>query len=204
LDEDAQVDFKGKIKAFCRTYSFLSSIMPYSNIEWEKLSILLNLLLPKLPAPKEEDLSKGILQAIDMDSYRVEKKAAIKIALADTDAEIAPVPTEGGGKTSEPELERLSNILKRFNDQFGTLFGDGDRIIKKIQEEIAPKVAADPAYINAKANTPNAARIEHDNALAKIMLNLLRDDTEVYKQFVGNESFKRFVTDMVYDITLNQ
>lgn len=201
LDEDAQVDFKGKAKTFCRTYSFLSSIMPYSNIEWEKLSIFLNLLLPKLPAPKEEDLSKGILQAIDMDSYRVEKKASIKIALADTDAEIAPTPTEGGGKKSEPELERLSNILKKFNDQFGTLFTDGDRIVKRIQEEIAPKVAADPAYQNAKANTPNTARLEHDNALRNVMLTLLNDDTEVYKQFVGNESFKRFVTDMVYEIT---
>ncbi len=44
--------------------------------------------------PKEEDLSKGILEAIDMDSYRVEKKAVMKIALADTDAEIKPVPAE--------------------------------------------------------------------------------------------------------------
>jgi type I restriction enzyme R subunit len=201
LDEDAQVDFKGKAKVFCRTYSFLSSIMSYSNIEWEKVSILLNLLLPKLPAPKEEDLSKGILQAIDMDSYRVEKKATIKIALADADAEIEPAPTEGGGRVSEPELERLSNILKRFNDQFGTLFTDGDRIMKRIQEEIAPKVAADLAYQNAKLNTPNTARIEHDNALSKIMLSLLKDDTEVYKQFVGNEQFKRFITDMVYEMT---
>jgi type I restriction enzyme R subunit len=69
LDEDGQVEFKGKAKAFCRTYSFLSSVIPYSNTEWEKLSIMLNLLTPKLPAPKEEDLSKGILEAIDMDSY---------------------------------------------------------------------------------------------------------------------------------------
>ena len=97
---------------FCRTYSFLSSIIPYSNAEWEKLSIFLNLLIPKLPAPKEEDLSKGILESIDMDSYRVEKKAAMKIALADEDAEIEPVPTDGGGHKSEPELDRLSNILK--------------------------------------------------------------------------------------------
>lgn len=201
LDEDAQVDFKGKAKVFCRTYGFLSSVIPYSNIEWEKLSIFLNLLLPKLPAPKEEDLSKGILQAIDMDSYRVEKKATIKIALTDTDTEIAPPPTEGGGRASEPELERLSNILKRFNDQFGTLFTDSDRIIKRIQEEIAPKVAADPAYQNARLNTPNTARLEHDNALSKIMLGLLKDDTEVYKQFVGNEHFRRFVADMVYDLT---
>jgi type I restriction enzyme R subunit len=73
LDEDGQVDFKGKAKAFLRTYGFLSSILPYTNAEWEKLSIFLNFLVPKLPAPKEEDLSKGILEAIDMDSYRASR-----------------------------------------------------------------------------------------------------------------------------------
>ncbi len=201
LDEDGQVDFKGKAKAFVRTYDFLASIIPYTNREWERLSIVLNLLIPKLPAPKEEDLSKGILEAIDMDSYRVEKKAAMKIALPDDNAEIGPVPIEGGGHKREPELDRLSNILKAFNDNFGTLFTDADRVGRRIKEDIAPKVAADPAYQNAKKNTPNAARIEHDKALAKAMLTLLKDDTQVYKQFVENESFHRFVTDMVYSIT---
>jgi type I restriction enzyme R subunit len=60
LDEDGQVDFKGKAKAFTRTYAFLSSILPYTNADWEKLSILLNFLIPKLPAPVEEDLSAGV------------------------------------------------------------------------------------------------------------------------------------------------
>ena len=75
LDEDGQVDFKGKAKAFTRTYDFLATILPYGVQEWEKLSIFLNFLVPKLPAPIEEDLAKGILEAIDMDSYRAEKKA---------------------------------------------------------------------------------------------------------------------------------
>ena len=201
LDEDGQVDFKGKAKVFCRTYAFLSSVIPYSNAEWEKLSIFLDLLTPKLPAPKEKDLAKGILEAIDMDSYRVEKKAAMKIALADTDAEIEPVPTDASGRKSEPELDRLSNILKTFNEQFGTLFTDTDRVAKRIREDIAPKVAADAAYQNAKENTPHTARMAHDQALAKVMQHLLTDDTQVYKQFVENESFKRFVGDMVYAIT---
>ena len=108
LDEDGQVDFKGKAKAFIRTYDFLASILPYSNAEWEKLSIFLNFLIPKLPAPKEEDLAKGILEAIDMDSYRAEKKATMAIALPDEDAEIEPVPTSGGGRKPEPEMDRLS------------------------------------------------------------------------------------------------
>lgn len=201
LDEDGQVDFKGKAKVFCRTYSFLSSVIPYSNAEWEKLSIFLDWLTPKLPAPKDEDLSKGILEAIDMDSYRVEKKAAMKIALADDDAEIEPVPTGVGGRKPDLELERLSNILKSFNEQFGTLFADTDRVAKRIRDDIAPKVAADEAYQNAKENTPHTARMAHDQALGRMMQILLKDDTQVYKQFVENESFRRSVSDMVYAIT---
>lgn len=169
--------------------------------EWEKLSIVLNLLIPKLPAPKEEDLSKGILEAIDMDSYRVEKKAVMKIAAADENAEIAPVSVEAGGHKLAPEMDRLSNILKTFNEHFGTLFNDSDRIAKRIKDEIAPKVAANPAYQNARQNTPHTARLAHDKALGKIMQMFLKDDTEVYKQFVENESFRRFVTDMVYALT---
>ena len=130
---------------------------------------MLNLLIPKLPAPTEEDLSKGILEAIDMDSYRVEKKATMKIALADDRRGDRPVPMEGGGRKREPDLDRLSNILKTFNEQFGTLFTDSDRVARRIRDDIAPKVAADPAYRNARQNTPNAARIEHDKALAKVM-----------------------------------
>jgi type I restriction enzyme R subunit len=201
LDENGQIDFKGKAKVFCRTYSFLSSVIPYSNAEWEKLSILLDLLVPKLPAPEEEDLAKGILEAIDMDSYRVEKKAAMRIALADGDAEIEPVPTDSHGHKPEPEIDLLSNILKTFNDQFGTLFTDADRVARRIRDDIAPKVAADEAYRNAKENTPHTARMAHDQALAKVMQHLLKDDTQVYKQFVENESFKRFVGDMVYTLT---
>jgi type I restriction enzyme R subunit len=160
-----------------------------------------NLLTPKLPAPQEEDLAKGILEAIDMDSYRVEKKAAMKIALGDKDAEIEPVPTDAHGHRPEPEMDRLSNILKTFNEQFGTLFTDTDRVAKRIRDDIAPKVAADAAYQNAKENTPHTARMAHDQALAKVMQHLLKDDTQVYKQFVENESFKRFVGDMVYALT---
>jgi type I restriction enzyme R subunit len=136
-----------------------------------------------------------------MDSYRAEKKAAMKITLPDEDAEIGPVPTSGESRKPEAELDRLSNILKSFNEQFGTLFNDSDRVVNRIKDDIAPKVAADQAYHNAKKNTPNTARIEHDKALSRVMLGLLKDDTEIYKQFVQNESFKRFVTDFVFNLT---
>ena len=203
LNEDGQVDFKGKAKTFLRAYGFLSSILPYTNAGWEKLSIFLNFLVAKLPAPIEEDLSKGILEAIDMDSYRVEKKAAMKIQLPDENAEVEPVPMTGGGSKAEPELDRLSNILKTFNDQFGNIpWTDTDRVHKLITEDIPNRVAADTAYQNAKQNSDKQnARIEHDQALSRVMTAVLKDDTELFKQFMDNESFKRWLTDTVFRIT---
>lgn len=200
LDEDGQIDFKGKAKAFTRTYGFLSAILPYNNAEWEKLSIFLNFLIPKLPAPEEEDLSKGILESIDMDSYRTEKQATMRIALQDADAEIEPVPVSGGGHKAEPELDRLSNILKVFNDHFGNIpWQDADRVRKLITEEIPQRVAKDTAYQNARQNSDKQnARIEHDKALGRVILALMRDDTELFKQFSDNPSFKRWLSDMVF------
>ena len=138
-----------------------------------------------------------------MDSYRVEKRTTMSVALPDQDAAIEPIPVSGGGRKPEPEIDRLSNILKSFNDQFGTLFTDADRIIRRIQDDIAPKVAADPAYVNARNNTPTTAKIELDAALMRVIGPLLKDDTEFYNQYVQNESFKQFVTETVLNLTRN-
>ena len=152
--------------------------MPFTNAEWEKLSIFLNFLTPKLPAPKEEDLSKGIIEAIDMDSYRVEVRSSIDIILEDKDGVVDPVPTSAGGHKPEPELDLLSNIIKAFNDQFGNIeWKDIDRIHKIISEEIPAKVSADKAYQNAMKNSDKQnARIEHDKALQRVIIELLNDE----------------------------
>ena len=201
MDEDGQVDFKGKAKAFVRTYAFLSCVLPYTNAAWEKRSIFLNFLISKLPAPEDEDLSKGILDAIDMDSYRVEKRAVQKIHVPDEDAEIEPVPASGGGHAPEPELDRLSNILRTFNDLFGDIpWEDRDRVVEQIIKTIPSKVAADAAFRNARRNSDAAnARIEHDRVLARVVTSMVKDDAELFKQFMDNQDFKRWMTATVFE-----
>jgi type I restriction enzyme R subunit len=203
LDEDAQVAFKGKAKMFVRTYSFLAAVLPYTFREWELLATFLNFLVPKLPAPKEDDLSKGVLESIDMDSYRVEVQAQMAISLADQDATLEPVPLGGGGGKREPDLDLLSNIVKAFNDQWGSIpWKDGDKVRKVITEEIPEKVAADKAYQNARKNSDKqSARLEHDKALARVMTDLLADHTELFKQFSDNPSFQKWLKDMVFNMT---
>jgi len=205
-EEDDQVAFKGLAKAFLRTYNFLSAVMPFGVPAWEKLSIFLDNLVPKLPAPKEDDLAAGILETIDMESYRSEKGAAMKIALHDEDGVVDPVPAAGGGHINEPELERLSSILQAFNDLFGNIsWTDADRVQRLITEEIPRKVARDTAYQNArKNNDPANARVEHDRALARVMLSLVADDTELFKQFSDNEGFKKWLSDAVFRSTYGE
>ena len=206
LDEDGQVEFKGNAKGFVRTYAFLSSVLPYNDAGWEKRSIFLNFLIPKLPAPEEEDLSKGILDAIDLDSYRVEKQAMQQILLPDEDAEVDPVPTTGGGHRTEPELDRLSNILKTFNDLFGDIaWEDADRVGELITKTIPARVAANAAFKNARQNSDAAnARIEHDKVLRQVMTDIMKDDTELFKQFMDNEGFKRWMTETVFEFASEQ
>ncbi len=203
LDEDRQVEFKGRAKAFLRSYGFLATILSYTYADWEKRSIFLTFLVPKLPAPVEDDLSKGILDAIDMDSYRVEKQAVQEIQLADEDAEIDPVSTEGGGQRPEAEMDRLSKIIQDFNELFGNIeWKDKDRIERYITEELPAKVAEDRAYKNAMANSDKQnARIEHDKALGRAVTEEVSDHTEFFKQFSDSESFRRWVSEKVFEAT---
>ena len=203
LDEDGQVAFKGKAKAFVRTYNFLASILPYSNAPWEKLSIFLNFLIPKLPAPREEDLSRGILETIDMESYRVEVKSTLDIALEDQDGEVGPVPTSGAGLRPEAEIDYLSHIIQEFNDLFPDVdWKDADKVAREIAEEIPAKVAADKAYQNAmKHSDRQNARIEHDRALDQVMIELMADFTELFKQYSDNPAFRRWLSDKNFQET---
>ena len=202
LDEDAQVAFKSKAKAFVRTYVFLSAILPYNNRDWEKRSIFLNLLIPKLPAPVEEDLSKGILETIDMDSYRAEKKAMQKILLEDEDGEIDPVPGEGIGGQREAELDLLSNIIASFNDLFGGIeWKDKDRAGKMITEHIPAQAGKDPAFRNAREHSDrDNARVKYTAAVRRVIMGMMKDDTQFFKHFMDNPDFKQFVINTSFDV----
>ncbi|HLX64068.1 MAG TPA: DEAD/DEAH box helicase family protein [Planctomycetota bacterium] len=201
LDEDGQVDFKSKAKMFVRTYQFLSAVLPFNSVAWERLCTFLKLLVPKLGEPKEDDLSKGILEAIDLDSYRVEQKAKEDIALAG-DVALDPVPTSAARRKPEPELDFLSHIVKVFNDTFGNIaWQDRDRIEKFLSEELPKKVAANKEFQNAMTNSDEQnARIAHDKALNDAMDEVVMDHTELYKQYSDNPDFRKGLAETIFHL----
>ena len=201
LTEDEQVRFKGSAKSFARLYGFLSQILPYTNAGWEKLSIFLNFLIPKLPAPEEQDLSLGILEAVDMETYRTEKQATVQIALEDKDAEIEPIQAERGGGVQEPLLELLSLILDEFNKTWGNSFSNPDHV-SEIIKDMPDRVNEDEAYQNAKMNSDRQnARIEHDAAMKRQITAMLRDNTELYRKYTEDQAFQDDLNGMIFKLT---
>ena len=101
-----------------------------------------------------------------------------------------------------PELDRLSNILRAFNEHFGDIrWEDADRVRQLIIETIPERVREDTAFRNAHRNSDRQnARIEHDKALVRVMTAVMRDDTELFKQFMDNDSFKCWMTDTVFSL----
>ena len=117
------------------------------------------------------------------------------------------MPRTGGRYTPERELDRLSNILETFNEQFGNIpWGDADRVHKLITEDIPSQVAATKACQNAREHSGKQdAGIDHDKALARVMTAVLKDDTELFnKQFIDNEGFRRWLTDTVFGLTYSE
>ena len=179
----------------------MSQILPYANPEWEKLSIFLNFLTPKLPAPEEEDLSLGILEAVDMDTYRTEKQATVRIALDDDDAEIDSIQVQRGGGMPDPQLQFLSLILDEFNRTWGNRFTNPEHITDTLAA-IPDRVSADAAYQNAQMHSDRQnAQIECDAALLKEVTATLNDGTELYKMFTEDPDFKQYLSRVVFAAT---
>jgi type I restriction enzyme, R subunit len=156
LDEDGHVGFKDKARTLQRAYGFLLSILPYTMAEWEKLSIYLTFLVPKLPAPVEEDLAEGILEATDMDSYRVEKGAAARIQLSDEEAEIQPVATLAAATSPSPSSTGCQISSRPSTTSSGTFSGAMPTACRSSSPRASRAKSRRPRRIRALDRTPTS------------------------------------------------
>ena len=199
---EEQIEFKSCAKSFARTYNFLAAILPYGSMEWEKLMIFLNLLIPKLPSPQEEDYTEGLLDDVDLESYRVEAKETIRIRYEDENGEIGPVPVGADVGIDVPELDTLTNILKQFHDVFGDIEWTDEDKVKKQVADLPGIVSQDEAYQNAMKNSDEQnARAESDRATNKAIIDTMSSGIELYKAVHANESFRRWIMEMVFNAT---
>lgn len=205
LDDDGKIDCKSAIKGYNRIYHFLAAVIPHSSKYWEKMYIYLHLLAAKLPRIPREDWTEGLLDAIDFDQYRSIKQAEAQFQMENEDSGIDPVPVGGGGSTSDPDFDKLSNILEEFNATFGGIeWEHPEEAIEQIRQ-LPERLAANENFSNAvRRNDEQNAEIESNNALFQIVVELLSEKTEFARNYLDNPQFQAFVNQRVFNQAYNQ
>jgi type I restriction enzyme, R subunit len=197
LAEEQQADFRAKVKTYVRLYVFLSQIVPFENAYLERLYIFLNHLQNKLGGETPIDFAQGILDNIDMDSYRLQLEATTNI-LMEQGEDLKPIPTDMRGGTSDAEIDRLSNILQTFNDRYGTQFEDVDKV-RQMAENVAKDVAQNQELITSiKYSDDQNARITSDKVVGEELLKHITTNFDLYKLYSDNKEFKEDFSAMMF------
>ena len=202
LDLDKKIDFKIKVKSFLRTYSYLAKLLDFNNLYWEQLWWFLKYLLPKLTIENSGDPADGILEAINMDSYRPSLQGTQKIDLVADPGYVAPIPVTVGGGKAENEFDTLENILKEFNQRFGDIdWSDKDKVNEILTQQIPDAMKADKRIMNAITTSPDKqnAKISSDNKVEELMQQYLFSQTEIFKKFTTDKDFQRRYKEFVFD-----
>ncbi len=200
LDTDAQIDFYVKAKSFFRTYAFLSKILTFSDVYWERLYWFFKFLLPKIKPEGTDDLAKGILEAIDLDSYRLSITTKENIKLKG-DEEIDPTPPTMKGKKGDNEFDTLQAIINEFNARFGIdNWSDDDKIIQYLFEELPKEFIRDLDTLNTIKNSDKQnAKITSDKKVENLIQGIMFIYTDLYKKFTDDPDFKRQYLDYVFN-----
>ncbi|EMY80012.1 hypothetical protein pgond44_13948 [Psychroflexus gondwanensis ACAM 44] len=205
LTKDQQIEFKNNAKSFLRVYSYLGKILDFKNQDWEKLFWYLKYLVPKLFIERSEDLADGILESIDMDSYRPSKEGTENIDLVAEPGEVRGIPVEVGGGQSEPELDTLENILGAFNQRFGDIdWTDTDKVRQILTEQLPAEMKANKEIMDAIQHSDKQnAKISSDKKLEELMQQYLFSQTEIFKKFTTDKDFQRRYKEFVFDTLID-
>ena len=196
LSDEEQIDFRDKTKSYVRLYIFLSQVVPFENAYLERLYIFLNHLQNKLGSDNIP-IPVNILENINMDSYRLQLEATTDIIL-DKAEELEPIPTDMRGGNTDHEKDRLSNILKTFNDRYGTEFEDADKV-RQMAENIAQDVAKNEELLNSiQYSDEQNARITSDKIAQQELLKYINTNFDFYKLIVDNEEAKEDFNSMMF------
>ncbi|HEO8741397.1 TPA: type I restriction endonuclease subunit R [Campylobacter upsaliensis] len=198
-NDDEKTKFYTKARVYLREYSFLAQILPFNDIELEKLSILLKMLIAKIAPPRTEDLAKGILNNVDLNSIRIilESKKDIELDGGDKGG-VKPSSADGSSK-KEVELERLLNIVREFNTKFGSVdFGTNEKIAKELMD-LKDDIAKEQTFRDSLGDEQNARRLFAD-IFRNEYLQFFKRNKDFFTQLDNKEDFKERVSNVIYEM----
>ena len=201
LTEEEFESFKSVVLDYLKKYAFISQIVTFDDPHLEKLYIFLKYLIRKLPK-KENPLPYEVLEAINMESYRVEKKTDSNLQLENKEGVIEPM---GSGKTKVPledETDALSIIIKEINERYGTSFNDGDRVILN---DLSKRLLNNETLNGAvKNNSKDSAKLKFDQLFQDELVGVLDQHFSLYQKLDQSPELKKFVQDRVFEYVVRR
>jgi type I restriction enzyme R subunit len=125
--EVTQEDFKNTMQSFNRTYSFLTQIMPFSDVDLEKLFTYTRFLYKKLPRTSQNDKFK-LGDEVSLEYYRLQKIAEHTIVMESQSVYELDGGGQAGLRLTKEDEANLSEIIEVLNKKFFTEFSDADKL----------------------------------------------------------------------------
>ena len=189
-------EFRGQLTDFGRLYAFLAQILPFKDLDLEKLYVFARYLRRLLPAEREE-LPVEVQQNIDMESYRVQQTGSGKIALDRRPGLLDPSATKGAHRTAPEEMESLSRIIAELNERFGLHLGPEHKVtLTQMMERLDDDPALDAA---ARVNTRENVRLTFDQKVDQVIQDIVDSNFELYKRITDDRAFGDVLKNVLFD-----
>jgi type I restriction enzyme R subunit len=196
LTEGEIESFKATVFDYIKKYAFISQIATFKDPQLEKLYIFLKFLIKKLPK-KENPLPYEVLEAIDMETYKIEKKNEVNVVLEDSEGVIDPMGRGDGKSDLEDEKDALSRIIKEINERYGTEFSDSDKIILN---SLSTKLFKNEALQGSvKNNSKDSAKLKFDEMFENELVDMLDNHFNLYQKLDKSPELKKFVQERVFE-----
>ncbi len=191
-NEVTQENFKNTLQVFNRTYSFLTQIMPFSDVELEKLFTYTRFLLKKLPRTSEKDKFK-LGDEVSLEYYRLQKISKNNIIMENQSVYELEGGGEAGIRMSKEEETALSEIINVLNKKFGTEFSTADKLyFDQIYEEL---IADDSLGLQAKSNTIENFKFGFEDKFMDTTISRMEQNQDIFTKMMNDKEFGNIVKD---------
>lgn len=190
LEEEIQDAFKDALTSFVRIYSFLSQIMPFQDINLEKLYSYGRFLLTKLPKVDYTERMK-LDNEVALEYYRLQKIADGDLVLQiQGKHELDPV-TEAGISRDKEEKDKLSNIIHLLNEKYGFDFTDQDRLyFEQIEQALFEN---EELKMRAKNNPIENFKYAFEEIFIQTLIDRMDSNQEIFDKIMVDNEFKNDV-----------
>ncbi len=187
LEKEQQDEFKHSLVAFRNLYSYMSQILPFSDVELEKFYTYSRFLLKQLPR-RDDEKGEPVDREVSLKYYRIQKISEGSIILKEGETQPIKGPTDTGTGSNDDEKVKLSELIEILNQRFGTNFTQVDQLFIDQVEETA--FNDEKLRMAAHANKEADFMAIFDKAVEGLFLDRMDENEKIVSRILNEDEFK--------------